>query len=205
MQGEGLKIILSGPSGSGKGTIVKELIKRDNFVLSISATTRNPREGELHGSHYFFKSKEEFEGMIAKNELLEYACFCDNYYGTPKAFIDDVVHSGKDVILEIEVQGALQVKSVYPDAIFVFIMPPTIEELHSRLIGRGTETKEVIAKRLARAEEELTLYKEYDYIVINDNLDLAVEEINGIVQAEKSKSYRYKTYIEDMLKNKGGN
>lgn len=199
MQNEGLKIILSGPSGSGKGTIVKELIKDDHFVLSISATTRKPREGEVHGSHYFFKSKEEFESMIAKAELLEYACFCDNYYGTPKAFIDDTIQSGKDVILEIEVQGALQVKSVYPDAIFVFIMPPTMAELRSRLIGRNTETQDVIEKRLTRAVDELKLYREYDYIVINDDLDLAVEQIKHIVHAEKSKSYRYKNYIKEML------
>lgn len=199
MQNEGLKIILSGPSGSGKGTIVKELIKNDNFVLSISATTRNPREGEVHGAHYFFKSKEEFESMIAKAELLEYACFCDNYYGTPKAFIDETIASGKDVILEIEVQGALQVKSVYPDAIFVFIMPPTMPELRSRLIGRGTETPDVIEKRLTRATDELKLFKEYDYIVINDDLDVAVEQIKHIVTAEKSKSYRYKNYIQEML------
>ncbi|MGL4800459.1 MAG: guanylate kinase [Cellulosilyticaceae bacterium] len=199
MQNEGLKIILSGPSGSGKGTIVKELLKDEQFVVSISATTRNPREGEVHGTHYFFKSKEEFESMIAKAELLEYACFCDNYYGTPKDFVDQTILTGKEVILEIEVQGALQVKSVYPDAIFVFIMPPTMAELRSRLIGRNTETPEVIEKRLMRATDELKLFKEYDYIVINDDLDLAVEQIKHIVNAEKSKSYRYKNYIQEML------
>ncbi|MGL5676195.1 MAG: guanylate kinase, partial [Cellulosilyticaceae bacterium] len=187
------------PSGSGKGTIVKELLKDEQFVVSISATTRNPREGEVHGTHYFFKSKEEFESMIAKAELLEYACFCDNYYGTPKDFVDATILTGKEVILEIEVQGALQVKSVYPDAIFVFIMPPTMAELRSRLIGRNTETPEVIEKRLMRATDELKLFKEYDYIVINDDLDLAVEQIKHIVNAEKSKSYRYKNYIQEML------
>lgn len=198
MQSEGLKIILSGPSGSGKGTIVKELIK-ENFVLSISATTRQPRVGEQDEVHYFFKTVEEFEEMIEKDELLEYANFCNNYYGTPKSFIDKSVEEGKDVILEIEVQGAMQVKSVYPDAIFVFIMPPTFEELKSRLIGRGTETDDVIEKRLARAIDELKMYKEYDYIVINDQLEDAVEHIRNIVKAEKLKSYRYKTYIEEML------
>lgn len=198
MQSEGLKIILSGPSGSGKGTIVKELIKED-FVLSISATTRKPRVGEEDKVHYFFKTVEEFEEMIEKGELLEYANFCNNYYGTPKSFIDKTVEEGKDVILEIEVQGAMQVKSVYPDAIFVFIMPPTFEELKSRLVGRGTESPEVIAARLKRAEEELASYREYDYIVINDQLEDAVEEIKNIVKAEKLKSYRYKTYIEQML------
>ena len=205
MQGEGLKLILSGPSGSGKGTIVKELIKNEQFILSISATTRTPRAGEVDGQHYFFKSKEDFEEMIAQKALLEYACFCDNYYGTPKAFIDQAVEEGKDVILEIEVQGALQVKNVYPDAIFIFIMPPTFEELKNRLIGRGTETEEVIHQRLARAIKELELYQEYDYIVVNDDLNVAVQDIISIAQAEKSRSYRYKTYIQEMLDHKGGN
>ena len=199
MQSEGLKLILSGPSGSGKGTIVKELIKDDHFVLSISATTRKPRLGEEHGIHYFFKTTEEFEEMIAKEELLEYANFCNNYYGTPKAFINETIESGKDIILEIEVQGAMQAKSAYPDAILIFIMPPTFEELQSRLVGRGTESKEVIEARLKRAEEELLLYKEYDYIVINDNLEDAVTAIKHIVRAEKLRSYRYKDYIEQML------
>ena len=205
MQSEGLKIILSGPSGSGKGTIVKELIKENNFVVSISATTRGPRVGEEHGVHYFFKQKEEFEEMIAKEELLEYANFCGNYYGTPKSFIDETIKEGTDVILEIEVQGALQVKEVYPEAIFIFIMPPTFEELKKRLIGRNTETPDVIAKRLARAEDELLHYKEYDYIVVNETIEEATSQIREIVKAEKLKSYRYKQYIQDMLNSKGGN
>lgn len=201
MQSEGLKLILSGPSGSGKGTIVKELIKEENFVVSISATTRKPRVGEEHGKHYFFKTTEEFEEMIAKEELLEYANFCNNYYGTPKVFINETIKSGKDIILEIEVQGAMQAKSAYPDAILIFIMPPTFEELQSRLIGRGTESDDVIEARLNRAREELLAFKEYDYIVINDNLEDAVTEIKQIVQAEKLRSYRYKSYIEQMLSN----
>ena len=201
MQSEGLKLILSGPSGSGKGTIVKELIKEENFVVSISATTRKPRVGEEHGKHYFFKTTEEFEEMIAKEELLEYANFCNNYYGTPKALINDAIKSGKDIILEIEVQGAMQAKSAYPDAILIFIMPPTFEELQSRLSGRGTESDDVIEARLNRAREELLAFKEYDYIVINDNLEDAVTEIKQIVQAEKLRSYRYKSYIEQMLSN----
>lgn len=205
MQSEGLKIILSGPSGSGKGTIVKELIKESNFVVSISATTRGPRVGEEHGVHYFFKQKEEFEEMIAKEQLLEYANFCGNYYGTPRSFIDESIQEGTDVILEIEVQGALQVKNVYPDAIFIFIMPPTFAELKSRLIGRNTETPDVIEKRLARAEDELLHYADYDYIVINDTIEQATAQIKEIVNAEKLKSYRYKQYIQDMLNSKGGN
>lgn len=201
MQSEGLKVILSGPSGSGKGTIVKELIKEENFVVSISATTRQPRVGEEHGKHYFFKTTEEFEEMIAKEELLEYANFCNNYYGTPKAFITETVKSGKDIILEIEVQGAMQAKSAYPDALLIFIMPPTFEELQSRLIGRGTESDDVIEARLKRAKEELMAFKEYDYIVINDRLEEAVAQIKQIVQAEKLRSYHYKSYIEHMLSN----
>lgn len=204
MQNEGLKIILSGPSGSGKGTIVKELLKKDHFVVSISATTRGPRIGEENGVHYFFKTKEEFKNMIDKEELLEYASFCDNYYGTPKSFINHTVKEGKDILLEIEVQGAMQVKSVYPDALFIFIMPPSLAELESRLVGRNTETQEVIQKRLNRAVEELGLYKEYDYIVINNTVEQAAEAIERIVHAEKLKSYRYKYYIEDMLNTKGG-
>ena len=197
---EGLKIVLSGPSGSGKGTIVKELIKKENFCLSISATTRLPRQGEEEGVHYFFKTKEEFEKMIANHELLEYACFCDNYYGTPKAFIEESVQKGKDVILEIEVQGAKQIKEIYPEAIFIFVMPPSLDELEKRLVGRNTESQEVIKQRLARAKEELSLYEAYNYIVINDTLDEAVAEINEIVKVEKKKSHFYKEKIEEMIK-----
>lgn len=199
MQGEGLKIVVSGPSGAGKGTIVKELIKDSNFVVSVSATTRTPRVGEEHGKHYFFNSKEEFEKMIEEKALLEYACFCDNYYGTPKAFIEEQVANGQDVILEIEVQGAMQVKSVYPEAIFVFVMPPTLAELRERLVGRGTEAMDVVEKRLLRAREELTQYKEYDYIVVNDDVEKAVADIKSIAVAEKVRSYRYKSMIQNML------
>ena len=163
---QGLKIVISGPSGSGKGTIVKELIKNEQFMLSISATTRMPRQGEEEGVHYYFKSTSEFENMIAEEALLEYANFCGNYYGTPKAPIEEGVKNGKDVILEIEVQGAQQIKQIYDDAVFIFVIPPSLTELEKRLIGRGTETQEVIAKRMARAKEELAMYKEYVYIVI---------------------------------------
>ncbi len=196
---EGLKIVLSGPSGSGKGTIVRELIKNEQFLLSISATTRQPRQGEEEGVHYFFKTKEMFEKMIANDELLEYACFCDNYYGTPKAFIEESVKKGKDVILEIEVQGAQQIKEIYPEAIFIFVIPPSLTELESRLVGRGTEERDVIERRLKRAKEELALYETYDYIVVNDRLVEAIEDINRIVGAEKLRSCHYTKEIEKII------
>lgn len=197
----GLKIVLSGPSGSGKGTLVKELIKNEQFLLSISATTRKPRQGEEEGVHYFFREREEFETMIANNELLEYAEFCGNYYGTPKAFIEESVKNGKDVILEIEVEGAMQVKEIYPDAVFIFIVPPSLTELENRLVGRNTETREVIERRLARAKEELGLYNQYDYVVVNDRLVEAIDDINGIVRSEKLKSHFYKDTIESVIEN----
>ena len=201
---EGLKIVISGPSGAGKGTIVKELIKNKTFRLSISATTRMPRQGEEEGVHYFFKTKEAFSKMIEEEQLLEYAMFCDNYYGTPKSFIEESVKSGKDVILEIEVQGAAQIKAAYPEAIFIFVIPPTLKELENRLIGRNTETDEIIKKRLQRAKEELYLYKEYDYVIINDNIERAADYIEQIVCAEKLRSNKFKQHIETMLNYQGG-
>jgi guanylate kinase len=200
MSEKGLIIILSGPSGSGKGTIVQELIKNKEFILSISATTRTPRQGEQEGIHYFFKTHEEFESMIKNNEFLEYAHFCDNYYGTPKRFIEETIESGKDCILEIEVQGALQVKKNYKEAVFIFIIPPSLEELEKRLVGRNTENHEVIQKRLDRAKEELKLYREYDYVVDNDSVENAVTRILSIICAEKLKSSRSTSKIENILK-----
>lgn len=197
----GLKLVLSGPSGSGKGTLVKELIKNEQFLLSISATTRQPRQGEQEGVHYFFKEREDFEQMIKQDELLEYAEFCGNYYGTPKAFIEESVDHGKDVILEIEVEGAMQIKKIYPDAVFIFVVPPSLSELESRLVGRNTETREVIDKRLGRAREELALYTQYDYVVVNDRLVEAIDEINCIVRAEKLKSCFCKDKIESIIQN----
>ena len=196
---EGLKIVLSGPSGSGKGTIVKSLVKDYGFQISISATTRNPRKGEEDGVHYFFKTTDEFEKMISQNELLEYAKFCGNYYGTPKSFIEDCARLGKDVILEIEVQGAEQIKDIYPEAIFVFVIPPSMKELENRLIGRSTETREVIDARLKRAKEELALYDNYDYIVINESLEQAVEDIKNIAVVEKLRSKNFDNKINDII------
>lgn len=199
MKKKGIKIVLSGPSGSGKGTIVKKLVENNKAILSVSATTRAPREGEQEGIHYFYKTKAEFEKMVKNNELLEYAEFCGNYYGTPKDFIEQKTSEGIDVILEIEVQGALQVKEIYPEAVFIFITPPNLEELKNRLIGRGSETIETIEKRLHRAKEELLYYSEYDYIVVNENLDDAVETIETIIDAQHYSTYNCKQIIETII------
>lgn len=185
MDKQGILMIISGPSGSGKGTVVNELLKNDDFALSISVTTRNPRPGEKEGEHYFFKTKDEFEKMIGENQLLEWACFCGNYYGTPIDYVNRQRELGKNVLLEIEVQGALQVKEKHPDTVLVFLIPPTAEELRKRLTNRGTETPEVIEKRIQRADEEIELIEEYDYVVINNRIEDAKEDILKIVAAEK--------------------
>ena len=176
MNTHGILIVVSGFSGSGKGTIMKELLKRyDNYALSISATTRAPREGETDGREYFFKTREEFEKMIAKEELIEYAEYVNNYYGTPRAYVEEQLTAGKDVILEIEIQGALKVKKKFPDTLLLFVTPPSAEELRKRLIGRGTETMEVIEQRMQRAIEESDGMESYDYYVINDEITGSVE------------------------------
>lgn len=199
MTKEGFKIVISGPSGSGKDTLVNKLIENDNMVVSVSATTREPRAGEVNEEHYFFKSKEAFEKMIENDELLEYATFCENYYGTPKDFVEKTTASGKNVILEIEVEGALQIKDIYPEAIFIFIIPPSLTVLKQRLIKRGTETIDLIEKRLNRAREELVYYKEYDYVVTNNDIDTSVKAIENIVRSESQRSSNYKQQIETMI------
>lgn len=198
---KGIMIVVSGFSGAGKGTLMKKLVQEyDNYALSISATTRKPRPGEENGREYFFLNKEEFEQKIAANGLIEYACYCDNYYGTPRAYVEEQLAAGKDVILEIEIQGALKIKKQYPDALLLFVMPPSAAELRRRLEGRGTETKEVIDKRMRRAIEEAEGIEEYEYIVINDDLGICVRELHEIITAAHNTPLRNKDFIEKMRK-----
>ena len=191
MKDRGILIIVSGFSGAGKGTVMKKLMSEyDNYALSISATTRAPRTGEQHGREYFFKSVEEFEEMIANDNLIEYAKYVGNYYGTPKEYVEKMLDEGKDVILEIEMQGTMKVKEMMPETVLVFITPPTAEELKKRLEGRGTEDSETIKARLKRASEEVVYMDKYDYLLINDKLDECVENLHKIVQMEHSKVSR---------------
>lgn len=184
MKHRGLLIVISGFSGVGKGTLVKKLVDRyDNYALSVSMTTRAPREGEKDGVSYFFVDKETFEETIANDGLIEYASYVGNYYGTPRAWVEEQLESGRDVVLEIEVQGALKVKEKFPEALLLFLLPPSAQELKRRLEKRGTETAEVIAQRLKRAREEAEYISSYDFIEVNDDLDACMGRINGIVAA----------------------
>ena len=198
MVNEGILVVLSGFSGSGKGTLVKRLLEEyDNYALSISMTTRMPRQGEEHGKSYFFVTKEEFQSTIDRNGLLEYACYCDNFYGTPKAYVEEQLANGKDVILEIEVQGARQVREKFPEALFIFLAPPSLSELKSRIVGRGTETDEVIANRLKTAREEIEMMDLYDYVVENDTVESACDKIKAIVVAGHcNREYVAKRYMK---------
>ena len=196
---KGILIVVSGFSGSGKGTIMKEIMaKYDNYALSISATTRNPREGEVDGREYFFKTVEEFEKMIAQEELIEYAKYVNNYYGTPYAYVQEQLAQGKDVILEIEIQGALKVKEKFPDTLFLFVTPPSASILKERLIGRGTETREVVDARMKRAIDEAKDMDAYDYLVINDKLDICVEQMHSIIQNEHFRSDRNALFMNQI-------
>lgn len=199
MKEKGLLLVISGFSGAGKGTVVKRLLELHNdYALSISATTRSPREGEQNGREYFFKSTEEFESMIDNSELIEYAKYVSNYYGTPKAYVEEQLEAGKNVILEIEIQGALNIKKMYPDAVLLFIMPPSAEELERRLVGRGTEDEATIKARLQRASDEAKGVENYNYIVINDKVDDCVEVIHSIVNSEKRKAVNNMSLINNI-------
>ena len=204
MKRKGIIIVVSGFSGAGKGTIMKELTKRyDQYALSISATTRNPREGEENGREYFFITTEDFEKLIAEDGLIEHAKYVNNYYGTPRKYVEEKLSQGIDVILEIEIQGALQIKEQYKDAVLLFVMPPSAQVLEKRLRGRGTETDEVIAKRLARAKEEAVGIEKYDYIVVNDDLDECVEKVHEIISSAHNTPDRNADFINEMREQLG--
>ena len=199
MNHQGILVVVSGFSGAGKGTLMKELLKRyDNYALSISATTRAPREGETDGKEYFFVTKEQFEKMRDERKLVEYAQYVNNNYGTPKEYVEQKMAEGKDVILEIEIQGALKVKKRFPDALLLFVTPPSAEELRRRLVGRGTETLEVINARLARAAEEASGMEAYDYLLINDDLDRCVEEMHQLIQLQHRKTSYHLDFLSKM-------
>lgn len=197
---KGTLFVISGPSGTGKGTVIKSLIQnqKEDVFLSISATTRLPREGEIDGVHYYFKTHNEFKTLIENNGLLEWANFCGNYYGTPKKTVDDTLEQGTDVILEIEIQGAMKLKETGIDARYIFILPPSFEELKQRLIGRQTESIDVIEKRLETAKCELTYAEKYDYVVVNDDVEKAVCRIESIINAERCRVNKNKNLIEEV-------
>ena len=197
---KGLLIVISGFSGVGKGTVVKELVKKYGYSLSVSATTRAPRPGEVDGREYYFKSVADFRNLIDYNGFIEWAQYVENYYGTPRKFVEDEMAQGHDVILEIEVQGAMNIREQYPDSVLIFVSAPSAESLRDRLAGRGTESEEVIDKRMNRAAEESEAMKEYDYIVVNDVLDDCVETVNSIIVGNKCLRENNLKFIEDIKK-----
>ncbi|QUH27438.1 guanylate kinase [Vallitalea guaymasensis] len=199
MNKKGILIIISGFSGAGKGSVVKELLSKGDYILSISSTTRAPREYEEHGREYFFDTRDDFESMIDNNELIEWASYCDNYYGTPRKFVENNLEQGKNVILEIEMQGALDVKAQYDDAVLIFITAPSVAELKARLEKRGTESSDIINKRLKRSYEEAEVINKYDYIVVNDDLQKCANDINTIINAEHKRANR-SGELKDRLK-----
>ena len=199
MKQQGILAVVSGFSGAGKGTLMKALLEKyDNYALSISATTRKPREGEVHGREYFFLSVEEFEELIEKDQLIEHARYVSNYYGTPRSYVEEKMAEGKDVILEIEIQGALKVKEKFPETLLIFVVPPSAQELKKRLIGRGTETMEVIEQRLKRATEEAEAMDSYDYILVNDDLNKAVADLHNLIQAQHMQAGNNAELIKTM-------
>ena len=200
---KGNLIVFSGPSGSGKGTILSNYLNSDegkSAAISVSATTRNPRPGEVDGVNYFFLTKEKFEEQIKENGFLEYAVFCGNYYGTPKQAVLDKLDSGIDVILEIEVQGAMNIKKQMPDAVMIFVVPPSFKILRNRLISRGTESEDVIDQRIKTAVSEVDFINEYTYVIINDNLEQAVMEFSSVLKAERLKVNKNNNKIQEVCK-----
>ncbi|MBR3119448.1 guanylate kinase [Oceanobacillus profundus] len=202
---KGILFILSGPSGVGKGTVRKKLFEEaSELQYSISMTTRDMRPGELDGIDYFYKSVEEFETLIEQNQLLEYAKYVSNYYGTPRKYVEETLAKGQDVFLEIEVQGALQVKENFPEGVFIFLFPPSLEELKNRIVNRGTESQELVVNRLKEARKEIEMMDAYDYVVVNDRVEHAVDKVKAIIKSEHLKRERvakqYKKILEDELK-----
>lgn len=197
MKEKGLLLVISGPSGAGKGTICKALMEKNTMWLSVSATTRSPRNGEVDGKNYFFISREEFLDRVAKGDFLEYAEVYGNYYGTPRSSVIDMLESGKDVILEIDIQGALKVKDAFPEGIFIFILPPSMEELKQRIIKRGSETPESLMTRFMSAYKEINYVSKYSYAVVNDTVEVATSKIESILVAERCRVDR----IKDILIN----
>lgn len=199
MNQQGILVVVSGFSGAGKGTLMRELLQRyNNYALSVSATTRKPREGEQEGRDYFFVSREQFRQMIEQKKLIEYAQYVNHYYGTPKDYVLDKMAQGKDVILEIEIQGALKIKKRFPEALLLFVTPPNAQELRRRLIGRGTETLEVINARLCRAAEEAAGMEAYDYLLVNDEIDRCVEEMHQLIQLQHKRTYYHLDFLNKM-------
>lgn len=202
MSERGLLIVFSGPSGVGKGTVRQEIFSTPDhkFEYSVSMTTRSQRPGEKDGVDYFFRTREQFEDLIRQGQMLEYAEYVNNYYGTPLTYVNETLDKGIDVFLEIEVQGALQVKKKVPDGVFIFLTPPDLDELKDRLVGRGTDSDEVIAQRIERAKEEIALMREYDYAVVNDEVPLAAERVKRIVEAEHYRVDRVIGHYNKMIK-----
>ena len=202
MMNKGKLFVVSAPSGCGKGTILFEVLnKNKNLFYSVSATTRAPREGEIDGVNYYFLSKDEFKMEIDNGGMLEYAQYCDNFYGTPKKKVVEKLEQGIDVILEIETKGAMQVKGVMPEAVLIFILPPSVLELRRRLNKRGTEEESVIEKRVKEAEDEIRRAFNYDYIIMNDELDKAIEDFEAVLKASKLTKENNKNMIEEVLRN----
>lgn len=200
MEKKGLLIVVSGPSGAGKGTICKTLARLNpDIKISISATTREPRRGETDGENYYFISKGDFEGMLQENALLEYAKVYDNYYGTPKKYVLENLEKGNDILLEIDIAGALQVKEKFQDGVFIFILPPSLEELKNRIVGRGTESEKDIEKRYGCAIEEIEQVIKYDYAVVNDDIERATKDVEAIIRAEKCKVTRVQDNIKSIF------